>query len=73
VPFRGGSIKEMVSERFAHQATGCGGFQVEEIPVQKCEQRAADEAQQGLFRLTAAIVALSVLILVGTVIVAANG
>ncbi|MDX6601766.1 MAG: hypothetical protein QOF13_968 [Solirubrobacterales bacterium] len=38
LPFRGSSVKEMVSERFAHQAAGCGGFRVVEIPVQKCER-----------------------------------
>jgi hypothetical protein len=38
LPFRGGSVKEAVSERFAIQASGCGGFQVEEIPVQKRER-----------------------------------
>jgi hypothetical protein len=37
-PFQGDGVKEMVSGRFAHKADGCGGFQVEEIPVQKRER-----------------------------------
>jgi hypothetical protein len=36
--FSGTDVKEMVSERFAHQASGCGGFKVEEIPLQKRER-----------------------------------
>lgn len=40
-PFPKGSVKAMVGARFAHQASGCDGFQLEEIPIAKCEQEAA--------------------------------